>query len=71
MKTDQSFDLSGKVALVLGGTGGLGKVICRGLAKAGANLVIGAQNTAQLAKVAKDIPDFGGRAVAIEVDVAK
>ena len=67
---DRSFDLSGKVALVPGGTGGLGKVICRGLAKAGADLVIGARNTAQLAKVAEDIHDFGGSAVTIEVDVA-
>ncbi|HIM17836.1 MAG TPA: 2-deoxy-D-gluconate 3-dehydrogenase, partial [Dehalococcoidia bacterium] len=38
--SNTSFDLSGKAAIVTGGNGGIGLGIARGLAQAGANIVV-------------------------------
>jgi 2-dehydro-3-deoxy-D-gluconate 5-dehydrogenase len=38
------FDLTGKVAIVTGGNGGIGLGMARGLAKAGARVVVAARN---------------------------
>jgi len=48
-------DLTGKVAIVTGATGGIGKEIARGLARLGATVVIGARDTAKGETVAKEI----------------
>ena len=42
------FDLSGKVALVTGGNKGLGKAMARGLAEAGADVVLASRSGDQL-----------------------
>src|SRR4051812_8705422 len=42
------FDLSGKVALVTGGSKGLGKAMARGLAEAGADIVISSRHENEL-----------------------
>ena len=44
MKPSDLFDLSGKVAIVTGGNGGLGLCMALGLAVAGANIVVAARN---------------------------
>jgi len=62
----KSFDLAGKVAIVTGGNGGIGLGMARGLAAAGAKVVVAGRNAQKSAAAAKEL---GG--IAIEVDVLK
>jgi 2-deoxy-D-gluconate 3-dehydrogenase len=64
------FDLKGRVAVVTGGNGGIGLGMARGMADAGAAIVVAARNREKSAGAVKDLEALGGRAVAIEVDVA-
>lgn len=64
------FDLSGRVAIVTGGNGGIGRAIALGLAGAGAAVAILGRNADKNRAVLKEIEAAGGRAVAVEVDVA-
>ena len=41
------FDLKGKVAVVTGGNGGIGLGMAKGLAQAGADIVVAGRNTAK------------------------
>lgn len=63
------FDLSGKVALVIGGHGGIGKAIALGLAEAGADIAVASRNLEALEKVAKEIRAKGKKSLAVNVDV--
>jgi 2-deoxy-D-gluconate 3-dehydrogenase len=65
-----AFDLTGRVALVTGGNGGIGLGIARGLAKAGASLLIAARNPQKNAAAIAELTALGARCEAIEVDVA-
>lgn len=49
------FDLSGRVALITGGSKGLGKAIARGFAEAGADVAISARHEAELREAADEI----------------
>lgn len=49
------FDLSGRVALVTGGSKGLGKAMARAFAEAGANVIISSRHEAELKTAATDI----------------
>ena len=60
------FNLAGRVAIVTGGNGGIGLGMARGLAAAGAKVVVAGRNAAKSAAAAKEI---GG--VAIEADVLR
>jgi NAD(P)-dependent dehydrogenase (short-subunit alcohol dehydrogenase family) len=64
------FDLSGRVAVVVGGTTGLGHAISIGLADAGANVVPTSRRDAQVAKVAGEIEALGRRTLRVTSDVA-
>jgi NAD(P)-dependent dehydrogenase (short-subunit alcohol dehydrogenase family) len=63
------FDLTGKVALVTGGTGVLGSTIARGLAQAGAKVGILGRREEVAQEVADTIRAEGGEALAVPADV--
>jgi 2-dehydro-3-deoxy-D-gluconate 5-dehydrogenase len=65
-----AFDLTGRVALVTGGNGGIGLGMARGLAKAGAGLVIAGRNSEKNAAAAVELAALGAPCHALEVDVA-
>jgi 2-deoxy-D-gluconate 3-dehydrogenase len=65
----KGFDLTGKVAIVTGGNGGIGRGIAIGLAQAGSDLVIAARNEEKTARVIEEIKTFNRRCLGIQCDV--
>jgi 2-deoxy-D-gluconate 3-dehydrogenase len=63
------FDLTGRVALVTGGNGGIGLAMAKGLAAAGALVVIAGRNAAKSAQAVEALRGAGGKAEALEADV--
>ena len=71
MTSQKLFDLTGKVAVVTGGNGGIGLGIAMGLAGAGANIVIAARSVEKTAQALEDIRALGVEAHGITVDVTQ
>ncbi len=70
-RTASRFDLSGRVAIVTGGSRGIGRALALGLAEHGAAVVVNYQVTASRAHdVVGEIEAMGGRATAIQADVS-
>ena len=65
------FDLSGRVAIVTGGNGGIGLGIARGLARAGADIVIAGRNTAKNATAEKELKELGAETASFVTDVTR
>ena len=63
------FDLSGKVAVVIGGTTGLGRAIALGLAGAGADVVPSSRRLKEVKQVAAEIEALGRHSLSITSDV--
>jgi 2-deoxy-D-gluconate 3-dehydrogenase len=63
------FDLSGKIAIVTGGNGGIGLGMARGLAQAGATVVLAARNAGKSADAVKELEALGAKAAMVKVDV--
>jgi 2-dehydro-3-deoxy-D-gluconate 5-dehydrogenase len=66
-----AFDLSGAVAIVTGGNGGIGRGIAVGLARAGADIAIAARNKDKTKSVVREIEALDQRCLGIECDVRK
>ena len=62
---DPMFDLAGKVALITGGSRGLGREMALAFADAGADVIISSRNIDACEAVASEIGDKGRRALAI------
>src|ERR1700754_2256816 len=63
------FDLSGKVAVVTGGNGGIGLGMARGLANAGAGIAVVGRNEAKSKAAAAELSACGVRTIAVTADV--
>jgi len=66
-----SFDLTGRVALVTGGSRGIGRAIALGLANAGADVAICGRTEETLKSTATEIENLGRKSLPIKADVAK
>jgi NAD(P)-dependent dehydrogenase (short-subunit alcohol dehydrogenase family) len=65
----QAFDLTGKVAVVIGGTSGIGRAISHGLAEAGADVVPTSRRIEQVQVAAREIVERGRRSIEVVSDV--
>jgi len=63
------FDLNGRVAVVTGGNGGIGLGMAKGLAKAGARVVVAARNRDKSSAAVRELKALGSDALAIAVEV--
>src|SRR6266550_1110980 len=66
----QAFDLTGKTAVVIGGTSGIGRAIARGLAEAGADVVPTSRRLEQVKETASEIRERGRRSLEVVSDVS-
>lgn len=66
---DSLFDLTGTVALVTGGSRGLGRAMAAALGRAGASLALCARNTGDLAEAREELAAGGARVETFPMDV--
>jgi len=64
-----NFDLNDKVAFITGGNGGIGLGMAKGLASAGATVVIAGRNKTKAQAALAELKALGGKADFVEVDV--
>ena len=62
-------DLDGKVAVVIGGSSGIGRTLARGLAEAGADVVSSARRMELVNEIADEIETLGRRSLRVSCDV--
>jgi NAD(P)-dependent dehydrogenase (short-subunit alcohol dehydrogenase family) len=65
----QVFDLAGRVAIVTGGSVGLGRQMAEGLAEMGANLVLCARKKERCLQTAEELQQLGVQVLAFGCDV--
>lgn len=63
------FDLTGRTAIVTGGSRGIGRAICHGLAEAGADVAPLARSEGDIERVAGEVRDRGRDATVVTCDV--
>ena len=70
--TTPAKDLASRVAIITGGSGGIGRVVAKRLANDGFAIAVHyAENPAKAESVVDEINSAGGKAVAVQADVAK
>jgi len=69
MPDNGMFDLTGKTAVITGGNGGIGLGIARGLAEAGASVLIAARNAAKTDAAVKELQNQGFKAAGTTTNV--
>jgi len=65
------FDLTGRVAIVTGGNGGIGLGMARGLAQCGASVMVAARDEAKNAAAVEELRALGTKASAVEADLTQ
>jgi len=68
--TYSKLELNGKVAVVVGGTSGIGRAIAHGFAQAGADVVPTSRRAEQVETVAREIEELGRRSLRVASDVS-
>ena len=68
--TYSPLELNGKVAVVVGGTSGIGRAIAHGLAQAGADVIPTSRRTEQVDTAAREIEELGRRSFRVTSDVS-
>jgi len=71
MSVRELLSLTDKVAVVTGGGRGIGKFIAKGLAEAGANIVLASRKFENCVAVAKEVEALGVRALPVQCDLEK
>lgn len=71
VKTSAPFDLTGQVAIVTGGNGGIGRGIALGLAEAGAAVAVFGRNEEKNRHVLSELKAIGVPCLALKVDVTQ
>ena len=66
---EEKFSLKNKVAVVLGGTSGIGQAIARGFAKAGATTIASSRDRQRVDAEAKELESLGSKTLRIPSDV--
>ena len=69
MNVKKLFDLTGRVAIVTGGSIGLGRQMAEGLAEMGANLVLCARKKERCEQAAEELKQLGVKTLALGCDV--
>jgi NAD(P)-dependent dehydrogenase (short-subunit alcohol dehydrogenase family) len=69
MKTRQMFDLAGRVAIITGGSIGLGRQMAEGLAEMGANVALCARKKERCEQAAEQLRQLGVKTLALGCDV--
>src|SRR6202044_335064 len=65
----KGLDLDGKVAVVIGGSSGIGRTLARGLAEAGADVVPSARRLELVNEIGDEIESLGRRSLRLTCDV--
>ena len=66
-----AFDLTGRVAIVTGGNGGIGLGMAKGMAAQGAAIMVAGRDTAKNAEAVKALAGMGAKAASFAIDVTK